>query len=103
MTREACEEFMFGEGGVMHLIADEQYAPALEAIRSQKHLYPEISKVLTALQLSLAANLDDIPQALQLMEESLSAGIYLPAALFSVDADPPGYAPLFGNPGFERL
>jgi hypothetical protein len=43
MTKEACEEFMFGEGGVMHLVADGQNARALEAIVTQGHRYPEIA------------------------------------------------------------
>jgi hypothetical protein len=103
MTKEACEEFMFGENGIMQLVANEEYAPALEAIIRQGYLYPEISKLLLAMQISLAANLNDIPQALQVMEEALSAGIYLPAAVFSEDADPPGYAVLLRNPSFERL
>ncbi|HEX9389342.1 MAG TPA: hypothetical protein VF918_23655 [Anaerolineales bacterium] len=103
MTREACEEFMFGEGGVVQRIAEEQYGSALEAITSQAHLYPEISKVLSALHISLAAHLGDTPQALHVMEKALAAGIYLPAAVFSEEADPPGYATLFGNPSFEHL
>lgn len=105
MTREACEEFMFGEGGVMHLIADGQYTPALESIVTQGHLYPEIAKIIITQHISLAANLGDIPQALQVMEQALSNGIYLPAAAFHQHADlePPGFAVLIGNPIFERL
>jgi predicted esterase len=103
MTREACEEFMFGQGGVMQLIADKQYTLALEAITSQSHLYPEISKVLSAFHISLAAHLGDIPQALDVMKKSFAAGIYLPKVVFNEEADPPGYATLFGNPGFEHL
>jgi hypothetical protein len=30
MTKVAREKFMFDEGGVMHLLADGQYAQALE-------------------------------------------------------------------------
>ncbi len=74
MTREACEEFMFGEGGVMHLVADGQYARALEAIVTQGHRYPEIAKIIVLKQISLAAQLDDIPQALRVMEEAFSSG-----------------------------
>jgi hypothetical protein len=103
MTREACEEFMSGEGGVMQLIAEEQYTVALEAIRSQRHLYPEISKVLSALHISLAAHLGDIPKALHVMEEAFAVGIYFPAAVFNEESGPPGYRTLFGNPTFERL
>jgi hypothetical protein len=87
----------------MQRIAEEQYTSALEAIRNQGHLYPEISKILDVLQISLAAHLGDIPRALQVMEEALSVGRYFPASVFSADAEPPGYRPLFGDPRFERL
>jgi hypothetical protein len=105
MSKEACEEFMFGERGVMHLLADGQYQPALEAIVTQGHLYPEIAKILLAKHISLAAHLGDIPQALRLMETALSNGIYFPSALFQQPPtlEPPGYAVLNGIPEFERL
>jgi hypothetical protein len=82
MSKEACEEFMFGERGVMYLLADGQYQPALEAIVTQGHRYPEIAQILLAKHISLAAHLGDIPQALRLMEAALSDGIYFPRALF---------------------
>src|ERR1044071_6701863 len=103
MSREACEEFLFGECALMQRIAQEQYTSALEAIRNRGRFYPEISKILDVLQISLAAHLGDISQALQVMEEALSVGRYFPASIFSADAEPPGYAPLFGDPRFERL
>src|SRR5262245_22550831 len=103
MTKEACEEFMVGEGGVMHVLADGKYKNALEAIVTKGHLYPEIAKIIITQHISLAANLGNIPQALQVMEKALSDGIYIPAAAFHsyTSLEPPGFAILYGNPIFE--
>ena len=104
MTQKTCEEFLFGEDGVVRLIHEkQQYERALEIIINEADQFPEVARTMNYHRICLAATLDDTAQALGVLEDMLAAGIYYPPILLGPEAEPPGLGPLLGLPEFERL
>ena len=103
MTRKTLEDFLFGEDGVVRLIQEERYQRALEIIIQEGDQFPEVARTINYHRICLAATLNDVSQALRVLDEMLEAGIYYPPVLLGPDAEPPGLEPLFGLPEFEKL
>lgn len=103
MAQKTLGEFLFGEEGVVRLIAEGKYDRALEIIIDEGDQFPDVARTINYHRVCLAASLEDTPQALRVLEEMLEAGIYYPPILLGAEAEPPGVEPLMGLPEFERL
>lgn len=82
---------LYDEGG---------YADAYDWVTSNMHRFPDESARICFWRVCLASRLNNIPQALQLMEEGLAAGYWFEVEQLRNDSD---LEPLQGHPGFERM
>jgi predicted esterase len=106
MARPSIQEFVVGENGLKPLIHAERYQEALELILNAGDQYPELNRMLTFERIFLHAKLNDTAEALRLLEEALSAGIYFPAIVLGPEGDKDSFrtfGALSGLPEFERL
>ena len=103
MKQNTLEEFLFGGDGVVRLIHEKQYESALEVIIQEGGQFPEVARTMNYHRICLAATLGDTGQALDVLKETLDAGIYYPSILLGPEAEPPGIEPLLEIPEFVQL
>ena len=103
MKQKTLEEFLFGGDGVVRLIHEKQYERALEIIIQEGGQFPEVARTMNYHRICLAATLGDTIQALNVLKETLDAGIYYPSILLGPEAEPPGLDPLLEIPEFVQL
>jgi dienelactone hydrolase len=82
------------------LYEQKAYAEALELMTQAAQRFPEEASAIYYWRMCLTARLNDVPGALKLFEEALTAGYWYAADLLRSDPD---LAPVNNNPDFGRM